>query len=109
MGNRSYVPASWLGHLRTFLRIYKGKITIPHAWLPAPQRQHNQILMDVFCRLKPSTLTLERLNAVRLYPGALTLSDIATDDGKSIMDWALAGRVRAKSMIPWPNQNKPSK
>eukprot|EP00957_Ditylum_brightwellii_P194583 14821689-Ditylum_brightwellii.AAC.1 len=65
--------------------------------------------MDVFCSLKPSTSTLEWLNAVRLYLGALTLSDIVTDDGKPIMDWALTGRVRAKSMIPWPNQNKPSK
>eukprot|EP00957_Ditylum_brightwellii_P176204 13417151-Ditylum_brightwellii.AAC.1 len=65
--------------------------------------------MDVFCSFKPSTLTLEQLNAVRLYLGALTLSDIVTDNGKSIVDWALTGRVRAKSMIPWPNQNKPSK
>eukprot|EP00957_Ditylum_brightwellii_P090518 6892928-Ditylum_brightwellii.AAC.1 len=62
--------------------------------------------MDVFGSLKPSTLALERLNAVRLYLGALTLSDIVTDNGKSIMDWALTGRTRAKTMLPWPNQNK---
>eukprot|EP00957_Ditylum_brightwellii_P186589 14206472-Ditylum_brightwellii.AAC.1 len=54
-------------------------------------------------------LTLEQLNAVQLYLGALTVTDIVTDDGKSIMDWALTGRVRANLMIPWPNQNKPSK
>eukprot|EP00957_Ditylum_brightwellii_P203744 15336010-Ditylum_brightwellii.AAC.1 len=64
--------------------------------------------MDAFCSLKPSTLTLERLNAVHLYLGALTLSDIVTDDGMSIMDLALTGRTRAKTMIPWPSQNKPS-
>eukprot|EP00957_Ditylum_brightwellii_P075609 5746498-Ditylum_brightwellii.AAC.1 len=86
------VPASWLGHIRSFLRLCKGKITIPHAWLPAPQREHDQILMDVFCSLKLSTLTLEWLNTVRLYLGALTLADIVTDNGKSIMDWALTGR-----------------
>eukprot|EP00957_Ditylum_brightwellii_P013482 1017292-Ditylum_brightwellii.AAC.1 len=62
--------------------------------------------MDVFCSLNPSTLTLEWLNTVRLYLGALTLSDIVTDDGKSIADWALTGRTRAKAMTPWPNQNK---
>eukprot|EP00957_Ditylum_brightwellii_P171253 13036641-Ditylum_brightwellii.AAC.1 len=106
--NRSYVPDSWLGHLRTFLCQCKGKITILHAWLPAPQQEHDQILMDVFCSLKPSTLTLDRLNAVCLYLSALTLSDIVTDNGTSIMDWALTGRTRAKTMIPWPNQNKPS-
>eukprot|EP00957_Ditylum_brightwellii_P050039 3793294-Ditylum_brightwellii.AAC.1 len=64
--------------------------------------------MDVFGSLKPSTLTLERLNAVCLYLGVITLSDIVTDNGKSIMDWALTGGTRAKTMLPWPNQNKPS-
>eukprot|EP00957_Ditylum_brightwellii_P083801 6369848-Ditylum_brightwellii.AAC.1 len=59
--------------------------------------------MDVLCSIKPSTLTLERLNAVRLYLGALMLSDIVTDKGMCIMDWALTGRTRAKTMIPWPN------
>eukprot|EP00957_Ditylum_brightwellii_P175350 13348792-Ditylum_brightwellii.AAC.1 len=63
--------------------------------------------MDVFDSLKPSTLTLEQLNTVRLYLGALMLSDIVTDNGTSIMDWALTGRTRAKTMLPWPNQNKP--
>eukprot|EP00957_Ditylum_brightwellii_P108558 8280188-Ditylum_brightwellii.AAC.1 len=87
--NRSYMLDSWLGHLQTFLCQCKGKITTPHAWIPAPQREYNQIPMDVFYSLKPSTLTIERLNTVRLYLGALTLSDIVTDDGKSIMDWAL--------------------
>eukprot|EP00957_Ditylum_brightwellii_P078368 5959137-Ditylum_brightwellii.AAC.1 len=52
--------------------------------------------MDVFCSLKLSTLTLEWLNAVRLYLGALTLSDIVTDNGTSIADWALTGRRIAK-------------
>eukprot|EP00957_Ditylum_brightwellii_P063435 4815484-Ditylum_brightwellii.AAC.1 len=79
--NRTYVPDSWLGHLRTFLSQCKGGITIPHAWLPSLQREHDKILVDVFGSLKPSTLTLERLNAVRLYLGALTLSDIVTDNG----------------------------
>eukprot|EP00957_Ditylum_brightwellii_P186234 14177919-Ditylum_brightwellii.AAC.1 len=44
--NSSYVADSWLGHLRTFLCQCKGKITIPHAWLPAPQQEHDHILMD---------------------------------------------------------------
>eukprot|EP00957_Ditylum_brightwellii_P067245 5102914-Ditylum_brightwellii.AAC.1 len=44
--NRSYVLDSWLGHLQTFLSQCKGKITIMHAWLPSPQREHDKILMD---------------------------------------------------------------
>eukprot|EP00957_Ditylum_brightwellii_P044262 3357964-Ditylum_brightwellii.AAC.1 len=59
-------------------------MTIQNAWLPALQR------------------------AVRLYLGAVTLADIVSDGGYYIMDWALTGQPRAKPMIPWPNQGKPT-
>eukprot|EP00957_Ditylum_brightwellii_P015997 1205475-Ditylum_brightwellii.AAC.1 len=60
--------------------------------------------MDVFKATKPSDTTLEKLNTVRLYLGALTLADIVSDGGRNILPWALTGRSRAKPMIPWPNQ-----
>eukprot|EP00957_Ditylum_brightwellii_P012727 961992-Ditylum_brightwellii.AAC.1 len=64
--------------------------------------------MDVFEPLHRLALQLERLNAIRLYLGALTLADITTDHGTHIMDWALIGRIKATPMIPWLNQGKPS-
>eukprot|EP00957_Ditylum_brightwellii_P054188 4104306-Ditylum_brightwellii.AAC.1 len=63
--------------------------------------------MDVFEASKPSNTTLEKLNTVRLYLGALTLADIVSNDGRNILPWALTGRSRAKLMIPWPNQGLP--
>eukprot|EP00957_Ditylum_brightwellii_P008411 637005-Ditylum_brightwellii.AAC.1 len=78
-------------------------MTIQNAWLPAPQRAYDRIIMDVFVTLQLSALTLTRLNAVRLYLGTLTLADIVSDDGYYIMDWALTGQTKAKPMIPWPN------
>eukprot|EP00957_Ditylum_brightwellii_P092011 7004994-Ditylum_brightwellii.AAC.1 len=84
--DRSYVPASWLSNIRTFLCLCKGKMTIQNTWLPSPQRAHDRIIMDVFGKLQLSALTLTRLNAVWLYLGALTLADIVSDDGYHIMD-----------------------
>eukprot|EP00957_Ditylum_brightwellii_P035985 2726459-Ditylum_brightwellii.AAC.1 len=107
VANRSYVPASWLYSIRTFLCLCKGKVSMPNAWLPIPQQSYNQIIMDVFGTLQFSLLTLERLNAVRLYLGVLTLADIVSDNGYYIMDWALTGQTKAKPMIPWPNQGMP--
>eukprot|EP00957_Ditylum_brightwellii_P130577 9960826-Ditylum_brightwellii.AAC.1 len=107
MANRSYVPASWLSNTRTFLRTCNCSILIPDLWLPRPQQDFDKILMDVFEAKKPSDATLEKLNMVRLYLGVLTLADIASDDGRNILPWALTGRSRSKPMIPWPNHGMP--
>eukprot|EP00957_Ditylum_brightwellii_P014372 1081719-Ditylum_brightwellii.AAC.1 len=64
--------------------------------------------MDEFGTLQLSALILTRLNAVKLYLGALTLADTVSDGGYHIMDWAFTGRTKAKPMIPWPNQGKPT-
>eukprot|EP00957_Ditylum_brightwellii_P033728 2556182-Ditylum_brightwellii.AAC.1 len=63
--------------------------------------------MDVFKATKLSDTTLEKLNTVRLYLGALMLVDIVSNDRRNILPWALTGRSRAKLMIPWPNQGMP--
>eukprot|EP00957_Ditylum_brightwellii_P188953 14383988-Ditylum_brightwellii.AAC.1 len=105
--NRSYVPTSWLGNIRTFLQLCNGKLIIPNAQLPHTQREHDQVLMDVFESAKPSPTTLEQLNMVQLYLGVLTLADIASDDGWSILPCGLSGCNKVKPMIPWPNQVMP--
>eukprot|EP00957_Ditylum_brightwellii_P047522 3609259-Ditylum_brightwellii.AAC.1 len=91
MANRSYIPTSWLS------------ILIPDVWLPHPQWDFDKILIDVFEAKKPSEVTLEKSNMVRLYLSVLTRADIASDDRRNILPWALTGRIRAKQMIPWPN------
>eukprot|EP00957_Ditylum_brightwellii_P130687 9970045-Ditylum_brightwellii.AAC.1 len=63
MGDRSYVPASWLNNIRNFLRLCKGTLNIPNAWLPKSKCAHDQIIMGAFEPLKLSPLQLERLNA----------------------------------------------
>ena len=101
--NRSYVPTSWLGNIRTFLWLCNGKLIVPNVWLPHTQHEFDQILMDVFEREKPFPATLEQLNLVRLYCDVLTFADIVSDDGQYIKPWALTGCSKAKPIIPWPN------
>jgi hypothetical protein len=105
--DRSYVPASWLGNIRTFLRCSKASIIVPGAWKPATQRDFDSILMDVFESLKPSSCTLEKLNAVRLFLRVITLADITDESGRSIEAWALSGSTVATICIDWPHQAKP--
>eukprot|EP00957_Ditylum_brightwellii_P137205 10461430-Ditylum_brightwellii.AAC.1 len=95
MADRSYVPASWLNSIRTFLCLCKGNMSIKNAWLPALQRVHNQIIIDVFGTLQLSALTLTYLNTVQLYLEALTLANIVSDDGYLIIDQALTGQMQA--------------
>eukprot|EP00957_Ditylum_brightwellii_P162306 12358714-Ditylum_brightwellii.AAC.1 len=76
---------------------------VADAWCLTQQRVQDKILTNIFEQRKPSKDTLEKLNSVRLYPGVVTLVDIATDNGACIMAWALTGTSRAKPMLPWPN------
>eukprot|EP00957_Ditylum_brightwellii_P036400 2755700-Ditylum_brightwellii.AAC.1 len=89
--DRSYVPALWLCHIRTFLYSCKGNVFISDAWCPKPQH-----------------LYTGKLNDVCLYLGVLMVADITNDEGMYIMPWALSSSSRAKVLLPWPNQGKVS-
>eukprot|EP00957_Ditylum_brightwellii_P091552 6971137-Ditylum_brightwellii.AAC.1 len=77
--NRTYVPATWLGSICSFLSVCKGSVVIPKAWQPKKQRINDIILMDVFCSSHPSDTTLEKLNLIWLHLGVITLADITND------------------------------
>jgi hypothetical protein len=105
--DRSYVPANWLGNIRSFLRCCKASIIVPGAWHPVVQQDFDSILMDVFESFKPSLCTLEKLNAVRLFLCVITLADITDESGRSIEAWALSGTSVATICIDWPYQARP--
>eukprot|EP00957_Ditylum_brightwellii_P126794 9664819-Ditylum_brightwellii.AAC.1 len=60
--------------------------------------------MDCFEGKKPSKDTLEKLNAVFLYLGVLTVVSITNNEGTHIISWALSISLCAKALLPWPNQ-----
>eukprot|EP00957_Ditylum_brightwellii_P065948 5001105-Ditylum_brightwellii.AAC.1 len=81
---------------------------IPDAWTLKIQRRNNAILMDEFVASYPGNATLDKLNRVQLYLGALTLAGTTNDSGTHIAAWALTGAKRAFPTIEWPNQEKRS-
>eukprot|EP00957_Ditylum_brightwellii_P176885 13473850-Ditylum_brightwellii.AAC.1 len=64
--------------------------------------------MDCFGDTKPLSDTLYKLNVVWLYLGVITLADITNNEGTHIMPWALSGSTHAETLLPWPNQERPS-
>eukprot|EP00957_Ditylum_brightwellii_P154746 11778046-Ditylum_brightwellii.AAC.1 len=64
---RNYVPLSWIGSIRRFLKYTSSRIKIYQAWPPTLQCEHDKILMDWFEQEKPGTATLDHLNRVHLY------------------------------------------
>eukprot|EP00957_Ditylum_brightwellii_P019415 1465018-Ditylum_brightwellii.AAC.1 len=63
--------------------------------------------MDVFESLKPSSGTLAKLNAVRLFLQVITLADITDKSGWNIKAWALSGISIATICIDWSYQERP--
>eukprot|EP00957_Ditylum_brightwellii_P212230 15367112-Ditylum_brightwellii.AAC.1 len=59
--NKEYVPHSWLGIIRRYLRYTNATIDVHHAWVPTLQRENNVMLMDAFETAKPGTATLDHL------------------------------------------------
>eukprot|EP00957_Ditylum_brightwellii_P002783 213823-Ditylum_brightwellii.AAC.1 len=53
--NRSYVPATWLSNIMTFLKCCKENITFPGVWCPTCQYMTDMIFIDIFESMKPST------------------------------------------------------
>eukprot|EP00957_Ditylum_brightwellii_P204115 15337759-Ditylum_brightwellii.AAC.1 len=71
--DRTYVPTACLSNIRTFLQMCQATITVPCSWCPEPQQEFDSILMDDFAAKMPSVDTMDKLNRVQVYLGAMTL------------------------------------
>ena len=105
-----YVYCPWVAELRRFLRKARVWVDCPSLWVPGPQREGDECVMDKMRDKKD--IHLEQVNAVRIYHKIVYVSDIATLDGRAIiMDHTgtlreTLGRV---SRLPWPEQQEPGK
>jgi hypothetical protein len=63
-----------------------------HAWLPPKLTGNDFNIMEYFISQKFSSQQLLRLNRCRLYLQLLSLSDMASADGKSIIRTVLEGK-----------------
>jgi hypothetical protein len=106
-----WVESGWLQSLWFFTSRYSLQFLYPSGWIPSKPRRHDVFLMDAFHTHLPSISTLRILNQCRLYLQVITLSDIATADGKLILPEAKQGVPLSDrlSTLLWPAQGNPSK
>ena len=71
------------------------------------QRINDVFIMDKICETIRDKETLSRINNVSLWLKVSRLSDIASDDGKKIEQWAMHGPPAA-SKIEWPKRREPT-
>ncbi len=86
------------------------KLKIKNEWVPNLQREGDAMLMDYFISLKYKPKDLHDLNLCRIYMQALSLADITSADGKTIIPDCKLGRrlIDRRSSLSWPTQQRPS-
>lgn len=105
----NWIDACWLVSLWIFLHKVQLHVTTSTHWMPKTLRQYDKILMDYFIALGYTASALGALNRCRIYLQIITLSDIVSADGSSIMPGVFHGipledRV---STLKWPCQQRP--
>jgi len=65
------------------------------------KRENDVFLTGKICQVIKQATILEHLNNVRLYLQVSRLSDIVTDDGTLLHDWAMY-KPPTKSTLYWP-------
>jgi hypothetical protein len=82
--------ALWIHH-NWLMAIWKHtvqlqmQVEVEHHWLPKLLREHDLMLMDFFMTLNFSPSQLQLINRCRLFLQVLTLSDITSADGRTIL------------------------
>lgn len=106
-----WVEQGWLTSLWQFANFTNIQFVYPEAWLPSLTRENDCFLMPTFIQLGFPPPTLKRLNKCRLYLQALTLLDLTSADGRTILPSAKHGKILEDrpSTLLWPTQGRPTK
>jgi hypothetical protein len=101
---QKWIDKMWLTSIWQFLNSIKATVEIERQWVPQVCREHDQIIVDIAITLHFNPSQLARVNHCRLYLQVLTVSDITTADGISLLPSAWEGiqdpsRV---STLHWP-------
>jgi hypothetical protein len=104
-----WIDNCWLVSFWTFLHRLQLDIRIAKHWCPQLTRRDDKVLMDYLIELGYTASTLGALNRCRLYLQIITLSDIVSADGSSIMDEVLHGIPLSdrSSNLTWLCQQRP--
>jgi hypothetical protein len=115
----TYVQSPWIQSLRSFLKEINGAIIIPKLNQQHRLRLHDRAIMDIANTSVYKRSQLESINACRLYLQVMTLAEITNDAGDRFLPQVLHNQLHpdgrpklhdtSKSLLTWPQQNRPSK
>jgi hypothetical protein len=104
---KATVTQTWITDLWAFLNRFHIRLKDDIAQLPT-RRKNDKLLMDEFIKSGYTGTHLKTLNECRMFLHAVTLSDLATADGKAITLHAWNGTRddRGPSPYQWPRIQK---
>ena len=103
----SLTPGTWMAHLWQFLDEYNLQLR-HHIKVPLRRRRDNYIIpaLQQHC----TTKQLQAVNRCRLYLQVMTVADLASADGYTILDSVMKGEkdLQRPHYYRWPTQHRPS-
>ena len=105
-----YGNGKWINHFTQLLRKYNMHIKLKEFEHPIPQRENDVCIMDTITKNIASKITLQRLNACRLFLQITLLSEITSANRKFIKHNILNGKRNSiTSTKIWTRQKSPEK
>ena len=91
----TYLEKGHISHLGDRLRLLDGSIWIEDIWTPALQREGDQSIMEAFLHVTAKGATprkLEMANLCQMWMKVITVSELATVEGRQIPAERLNGK-----------------
>ena len=105
-----YGNSKWFNHFTQLLRKYRIHLNLQSFETPILQRENDVYIMDILTKNIPSRITLQRINACRLYLNISLLSEFFSSNGKLIKQNILQEmRNSIESTTMWSRQKSPEK
>jgi hypothetical protein len=101
---------NWLTSIWAYTTTTAITLDIENQWLPQQARVGDVMILDHAIQLNFNTQQLRQINTCRLYLQVLTLSDIATANGKYLLPNILKGQCTTDrtSTLNWPSMSRPT-
>ena len=104
---KHWVEPTWITAIKTFLTGINAGLHFTDEWLPACPRKGDAFIMDSVGKEVKEEIA-NQVNRCRIFLHCITLTDIATPDGKYLDRNTLYGRRNPayESVLKWPKQQE---
>jgi ribonuclease HI len=105
-----HLEGKWVPSFRDYLSTIGAELELDNPLVPKPQREGDTYIMDLVLEQAPwmewKGRHIRRINYCRLYLNVVTVSDIATADGKEIDNKYVWGENLHRDQIPCRDWNR---